>query len=86
MKVGGDTIMDPGADIIIGLVILSLYVVFWVKVFSKAGFSGVLAVVMFVPFLNIALLIYFAFAKWPIQQELERLKQINKVSGDDEHT
>jgi hypothetical protein len=39
-------------------------VVFW-KICSKAGFPGVLGLLMFVPIANIVLPLYIAFAEWP---------------------
>lgn len=44
------------------------------KIFSKAGFSRWLCFTMIVPILNIAVLFYLAFAKWPLHDELDRLK------------
>ena len=35
------------------------------KIFAKAGFSPLLAILMFVPIVNLAILYYLAFAKWP---------------------
>jgi uncharacterized membrane protein YhaH (DUF805 family) len=57
--------------VIIGLVII---VPFW-KIFSKTGYSGWLSLTQLVPFLNIIVLFYVAFAEWPIQKELSKLKQ-----------
>ena len=39
-------------------------IVFW-KICSKAGFPGVLSLLMIVPIGNIILPLYLAFAKWP---------------------
>lgn len=41
---------------------------FW-KIFSKAGFSGWLSLIMVVPVLNIVALYYLAFAEWPIHRK-----------------
>jgi len=45
------------------------------KIFSKAGFSGWLSLIMIVPFINILLGYYLAFVKWPIHRELTNLKK-----------
>lgn len=37
---------------------------YW-KIFGKAGFSGALSLLMFVPLANIIILYYLAFAEWP---------------------
>ena len=52
---------------IIGLVVV---LPFW-KIFSKAGFSGWLSLVMVIPLLNLVMLFYLAFARWPVHRDLE---------------
>jgi uncharacterized membrane protein YhaH (DUF805 family) len=41
-------------------------VAFW-KIFSKAGFSGWLALLMIVPLVNLIVLCYVAFSRWKTQ-------------------
>ncbi len=55
-----------GAQEVLLLVIMSLPIVwcFW-RVFSKAGFPGELSLLMLVPFLNLFMLFFLAFARWP---------------------
>ena len=51
-----------------GLIYLAIFVFMifcWWKIFSKAGYSGALALLWIVPIANIILFIWFAFAKWP---------------------
>ncbi|NTW28988.1 MAG: DUF805 domain-containing protein [Coriobacteriia bacterium] len=56
-----------GCFAIIGLIMFALYVwVFW-RILSKAGFSGWLSLLNFVPFGMLALMLVLAFAKWPSQ-------------------
>ena len=45
------------------------------KIFSKAGYSWALGLLMLVPIANIIMAFYLAFADWPIQKELRQLKQ-----------
>lgn len=61
-------------ELLILLIVVFTISLFW-KIFSKAGFSGWLALGMIVPLLNFALLVYLAWAEWPVQRELRRLKQ-----------
>lgn len=56
--------------VVIGVVIV---VPNW-KIFSKAGFSGWWSLLMIVPFINILLEYYLAFAEWPLQRELKKLR------------
>ena len=47
--------------VIVGLVIV---LPFW-KIFTKAGFPGPLAVLVIIPFVNILMIFFLAFAEWP---------------------
>jgi hypothetical protein len=47
---------------------------YW-KIFSKAGFSGWFCLTQLVPIINLIAFFYWAFAEWPIQRELNRMKQ-----------
>ena len=47
--------------------------VMWGRIFGKAGYPGWYGVVAFVPGVNIVALIYFAFARWPIEREMQEL-------------
>jgi hypothetical protein len=49
---------------------------FW-KIFSKAGYPGVMAFTMFVPIVNLIVLFYLAFAEWPVLRELDGLRKRN---------
>jgi hypothetical protein len=47
------------------ILILGLFIIpFW-KIFSKAGFSPLLAIPMAIPIVNLILLFYLAFTEWP---------------------
>jgi hypothetical protein len=47
--------------IIVGLIIV---LPFW-KIFTKAGFPGPLAILVIIPFVNILMIFFLAFAEWP---------------------
>ena len=47
---------------------------FW-NIFRKAGFSGWLSLLVFVPLVNIVVLYFIAFSEWP------SLRIINKTRG-----
>ena len=65
-----------GIGILVGLALLVFVVVCWWKVFSKAGYSGALALLMFIPFGELIMLCIMAFGKWPALKELQRLKEL----------
>jgi hypothetical protein len=47
-----------------------LIVPFW-KIFKKAGFEPALSLLMLVPWVNIAMLFWLAFANWPALKKSE---------------
>jgi len=72
------TAMGVGMFVVVvfmALMSLVLMLIIWWKIFSKAGWPGALSLVMLVPLVNIIMVVYFAFATWPIQRELEALKR-----------
>jgi len=72
-------LMADGVAILMTLVIvlasLVLGIIIWWKIFSKAGYSGALGLLMLVPIANLVMLLVLAFGQWPIQRELEHLRQ-----------
>ncbi len=57
-------------ELLILLCIVTVFAVAWARIFSKAGFSGVLCLLMFIPIANVVTLLWFAFAEWPIERQL----------------
>jgi len=45
------------------------------KIFTKAGYPGILSLAMFVPIVNAALLLFLALSDWPTLKELRLLRQ-----------
>ncbi len=60
---------------IISLALLVFAVIIYWKIFSKAGYSGAMGLLMFVPIANIIALCILAFGNWPIYEELNMLRQ-----------
>jgi hypothetical protein len=58
--------MQFGAGQLIFLLIWIVVIIvpFW-KIFSKAGFSGWLSLLMLLPLVNLIMLYFLAFARWP---------------------
>lgn len=53
--------------------ILILAVIIWWRIFKKAGYHGAMGLLMFVPVINVIVLLVFAFREWPIQKKLREL-------------
>jgi uncharacterized membrane protein YhaH (DUF805 family) len=57
------------------LIIIAIKLLIICKIFSKAGYSWALGLLMIIPLVNIIMAFFLAFANWPVQRELRRLKQ-----------
>lgn len=61
--------------------VVFMAIIYW-RIFSKAGYSGVMGLLMFVPIANIVVLCILAFGEWPLYQELYQLRQrVGTVEG-----
>jgi uncharacterized membrane protein YhaH (DUF805 family) len=61
------------------LVIVAIKLLICCKIFSKAGYSWALGLLMLIPIVNIIMAFFLAFADWPVNKELRSLKK--KQSG-----
>lgn len=58
-----------------GMILAVVYVIpFW-QIFRKAGYPGPLALLMFLPVVNVVMLWYLAFSRWPVHREAEGSRQ-----------
>jgi uncharacterized membrane protein YhaH (DUF805 family) len=57
------------------LVILAVKLLICCKIFSNAGYSWALGLLMLIPIVNIIMMFYLAFADWPVNKELRLLKK-----------
>lgn len=68
-----------GYALVVGLImIVSIVfaVIVWWRIFSKAGYSGAMSLLMFVPIANLIILCVLAFGEWPIYRELNQYRQM----------
>jgi len=61
--------------VLAGLAIMIGYGTMWWRILSKTGYPGALGLVMFIPLVNLVLLVHLAIADWPIEKRVERLRQ-----------
>jgi len=61
--------------ILVVLIVTAITVLIWCKLFSKAGYSWALGLLMLVPIANIIMPFILAFGTWPVHKELRLLKQ-----------
>lgn len=69
----GNVEVATTVELFVALIVLALFTVVWAMIFSKAGYSGWLALLMLIPVVNLIWLLIFAFSEWPIEAELARL-------------
>ena len=62
----------------VGLIVVAIKVLIFCKIFSKAGYSWALGLLILIPIANIIMAFFLAFADWPIRKELRLLKQQQK--------
>jgi predicted PurR-regulated permease PerM len=65
-----------GPFLIVALVIAVFMIFCWWRIFSKAGYSGALALVFLAgiipligPLICLALFVWFAFVEWPVEKK-----------------
>jgi uncharacterized membrane protein YhaH (DUF805 family) len=63
------------------LVILAVKLLICCKIFSNAGYSWALGLLILIPIVNIIMAFYLAFADWPVNKELRLLKQKQNITG-----
>jgi uncharacterized YccA/Bax inhibitor family protein len=67
--------------VFIAMIVIAIKVLIFCKIFSKAGYSWALGLLLLVPIANIIMAFFLAFADWPIRKELRRLKQQSASGG-----
>jgi hypothetical protein len=70
------------AALVLLMVLVITILIIWIycRIFSKAGYSWALGLLMLVPIANIVMLCVLAFDDWPVLRELRQLKQ--QAGGD----
>jgi len=67
-------LLGGGVVLLIALIVIVIAIVIWWSIFSKAGYSGALGLLMLIPIANLIVLLILAFGEWPIQRELRELR------------
>ncbi len=81
---GGQAVF-PGISMLVVmlalLVLLPLKILIFCMIFSKAGYSWALGLLMLIPIANIIMVLILAFGDWPVRRELCQLKQLGGHKG-----
>jgi len=65
---------------LMALIATAIKVLVFCKIFSKAGYSWALGLLLLIPVVNIIMAFFLAFADWPVRKELRQLKQRQEKS------
>ncbi len=65
-----DMTMDYPTIIVMCLIVGSVAVVAFWRICAKAGFPGCYGVAVVIPMLNLLLVLFLAFAEWPLERKL----------------
>jgi hypothetical protein len=65
--------MIAGYGVFILILIVLQVIVLW-RITAKAGYNGALSLLMFIPLVNLILVLIFAFGEWPIEAQLRALR------------
>lgn len=57
-----------GLGLFIGVVVAAVVIIPHWRIFQRAGYSGALGLLMILPLVNLIVLLWFAFADWPVLQ------------------
>ena len=60
-------------ELIIILAIIAIIIVPYSRIFKRAGFHWALGILMVVPIVNLVLILFLAFAPWPIEKDTKDL-------------
>ena len=62
------------AALVVYLAIAVLFLIAYIRIIQKAGYSGWWILVGIVPILNVVMFLVFAFSRWPVLRERDALR------------
>ncbi|MFE5307860.1 hypothetical protein [Isoptericola sp. NPDC056573] len=62
------------AAIIVYLAVAVIFLIAYIRIIQKAGYSGWWVLVGIVPVLNVVMFLVFAFSRWPVLRERDALR------------
>ena len=62
-----------------GSLAIALYVFSWCRIYAKAGQHPALGFLMLIPGLNLVMLSILALGRWPVETELNEIREVRKA-------
>ncbi|PKQ15313.1 MAG: hypothetical protein CVT67_10265 [Actinobacteria bacterium HGW-Actinobacteria-7] len=66
--------------VVLGVTMLVLVITFY-QIYKKAGFNGIMGLLMLVPGVNLAAMLFVAFADWPVLKKVREIEQERAVAA-----
>lgn len=63
-----------GVAVVLYLAVAIVFLVAYIRIIQKAGYSGWWILVGLVPILNVVMFLVFAFSRWPVLRERDALR------------
>ena len=64
----------------IAITTLVMVIAFW-QIYKKAGFNGMMSLLMLIPGVNLAAMLYLAFVEWPVTRQLAEARNAAAVAA-----
>ncbi len=74
-------LINPWLTLGVVIALLGLMAVAFYLIFKKAGYNGLLGLLMAIPVVNVGLMLWFAFTEWPLLKQLREARAIANVVG-----
>jgi hypothetical protein len=71
-------LLDKQTWVAIGGGALGLFVLLWCRIFSKAGYSFFMGLLMLVPVVNIFVFCMLGLGRWPIEREAGSFREMQR--------
>lgn len=66
--------LGSGIGITLAIVVWLIFVIAYIRIIQKAGYSGWWILIGLVPVVNVVMFLVFAYSRWPIQRENDELR------------
>lgn len=79
---GGAFLLPPQIFAVVALVMLGIMAVAFYQIYKKAGYNGLLGLLMMVPVVNVIMMLWFAFSEWPVVRQLREQKALASLHAE----
>ena len=66
--------LTGGVGLVVAVAVWLIVLIAYIRIIQKAGYSGWWILIGLVPVVNVVMFLVFAYARWPVQRELDELR------------